>query len=213
MVVKEDGRWLIPWQWDYLISGLSLETHLETTLVPAKRGAIIASDKIRLAEDVPSVLISVVPGEIDKSREEVMFKTIERLFEGKVAAIALHQRTVGNTLANLTVPLGVLPFRPDAKLLQELQSFPGIKLTPKATRIYRPSTTIDVGRLANTQYFECCSLLYSTTTYDGARGMEKEKNDLLKGYYGGSLILKDQSGRSLRTILSRPKQDGRDAQL
>ncbi|MFZ5845392.1 MAG: glycosyltransferase family 39 protein [Patescibacteria group bacterium] len=212
-VIKEDGRWRIPWQWDYLIGGLSPETHLETTLIPAKRGAVIASDKIRLAEDVPSVLIWVTPGEIDKSREEAMFKKIEGLFEGKVAAIALHQRTVGNTLADLPMPLGVVPFSPDPKLLQELKSFPGIKLTPKATRIYRPSTTIDVGRMANSQYFECCSLLYSTTTYDGTRGMEKEKNDLLKGYYGGTLVIKDQRGNVIRTIFDLPKQDGRDVQL
>lgn len=212
-LVKEDGRWRIPWQWSDLISGLSPLAKLETTVFSSRRGTILASDKKHLAEDVPSFLVWITPMAVDKTQEEAMLKFLEGVFEGRVAAISLHQRSVGNTLADMTIPLGVIPYRADEKLRQKILTFPGLSLTPKSARISRLSTIVDVGTVGNTNYFECCSLLYSTTTYDGLRGVEKENNALLKGYNGGSLVIKDAQGKIVRTIIKLGKKDGTDVQL
>lgn len=212
-VVRENGRWRIPWQWDDLIASLTPEARLVTSVDFARRGSLIGSDKKRLAEDVDSVLVWITPGETTRAREEEMLKFLESLLEGKVAAISLHQRLFGNTLADLPVPLGVIPLQVDPKLKERLLSYPGLALTGQAARVYHPNNLFSLGKLGNTQYFESCSLLYNTTAYDGAEGLEKEYNQKLKGTNGGQLLLEDTQGKVVRTILNLPKKDGEDVQL
>lgn len=208
-LVKENGQWKIPWDWDYLITRLDENLHLETTVVEARRGSILASDKTRLAEDFESVMIWATPGGIDKSREEELLKLLWNLFDHNIPHIGFHQRIVGNSLPDVPIPLGVL-YKPVA---EELQTFPGITLTPHLGRRYRQSNIVTVGKIINTSYFECCTWLYTTTTYDGDNGIEKERNSELKGYNGGTLVIKDGQGNVIRTILDIPKRDGKDVQL
>ncbi len=56
-------------------------------------------------------------------------------------------------------------------------------------------------------------MLYTTTAYDGIEGIEKERNDELKGYNGGTLVLEDKNGTLVRTILDVEKRDGKNVQL
>lgn len=208
-VVKENDQWRIPWEWNYLMNNLTKNLHLETIVDEARRGNILASDKTRLAEDFESVMIWATPGLLDKSREEELLKLLWNLFDHTVAHIAFHQRIVGNTQPDIPIPLGVL-YKPAPS---ELRSFPGITLTTHLGRRYRQSNIVTVGEVENKQYFECCSWLYTTTTYDGIDGIEKERNSELKGYNGGTLVIKDRSGNVIRTIISLQKQDGKDVQL
>lgn len=208
-LLKENGQWKIPWDWKYLITNLDENLQLETTVVEAKRGSILASDKTPLAEDFESVMIWATPGRIDKSREEELLKLLWNLFDHKIAHIAFHQRIVGNSLPDLPIPLGIL-YKPVA---EELRTFPGITLTPHFGRRYRQSNIVTVGKVINTSYFECCSYLYTTTAYDGDNGIEKERNSELKGYNGGTLVIKDENGNIVRTILKADKRDGKDVQL
>lgn len=212
-VVKESGRWRIPWQWDLLITGLKEQYQLHTSVIPAKRGSILASDKTKLGEDVESYLIWVTPKLVDPSREESMLKLLESLFDHRVTAVALHQRLVGNSIPDIPIPLGVVQKPLEEEDRKELLRYPGLALTPHLGRRHRPSTIVTVGDVWNSQYFECCSLLYTTTTYDGKDGVEKERNSELKGYNGGKLVLRDAHGKIIRTILDLPKRDGKDVQL
>ena len=131
------------------------------------------------------------------------------LFDHNVAHIAFHQRIVGNSLSDLPIPLGVL-YKP---VSNELRSFPGITLTSHLGRRYRQSNIVTVGKVLNTSYFECCSYLYTTTTYDGDNGVEYERNSELKGFNGGSLVIKDKEGNVVRIILDIEKRDGKNVQL
>ncbi len=211
-VVKEDGQWRIPWQWDNLIDGLTLETHLQTSVEEGRRGSIIAGDGTVYARDFPSFMIWVTPKDLDTSREQELLTLVSDLFELRLTPVNIHQRYSGNRQSDWPVPIGVLPRPLDEETMGKLTSFPGVGLTPNTGRSRRPSTVFDVGIVTNSDYFECCSSLYSTTTYDGYDGVEKAKNDLLKGHNGGSLILKDEAGFAVRTLIRAVARDGVDIQ-
>ena len=103
--VLEDNRWRIPWEWSYLLPGLTPQTHLNTEVVPARRGSILASDKTPLAYDAVSFLVSVTPGQIEPIKEAELLTLLERLFGPDKPAVHLHQRIYGNSLGDLSVPV------------------------------------------------------------------------------------------------------------
>lgn len=211
-VVRENGRWKIPWNWNFFISGLTSNTHLATTVIPAKRGSIIASDKTKLAEDIDSFMIWITPKNIDNTKEQQMLTFLEHIFENRFTAISLHHRYAFNRQSDWPVPIGVITKKLDDRVLTTLRGFPGISLTPAIGRIHLPFTLKELGTIKNYDYFECCSLLYSTTNYDGMSGVEQEKNDQLKGIDGGTLTIKDVNGKVIRTIIHKDKKDGRDVE-
>lgn len=205
-VIKEQNRWRIKWDWNVLINRLTNDTHLETNVQQAKRGSIVEGDGTMLAQDIPSVLVSVIPEKIDSKQEEAMLKFLESKLDQRVAAIGLYRRYMQNSLPDQPVPLGVIMKHVDNTTYNTLLAFPGIRLIPWFGR-----TTI--GTVGNSHFFECCSLLYNTTAYDGTGGLEQQYNDALKGENGGSLVIKDQNRVIIRTILKKEKRDGKTVRL
>ena len=212
-VVREDGRWRIPWQWPLLISGFTESARLTTVINPARRGSIVGSDNKPLAEDTSGYLVWVTPGEIDKTHEEELLATLETLFGGRMPKVALHQRIVGNSLPHLAIPIGVLPYPKTDPNVAILLAMPGASLTDALARVTHPNNVVDIGELKNSAFSECCSYLYTTTTYDGASGGEKERNAELKGYNGGRLVLMNKDGGTIRIILEKEKLDGTNVRL
>lgn len=211
-LVSEQGKWRVNWTWSDYLPGLSDTTILHTEVVPAKRGSIIGSDKKPLAEDIPSFLVSITPQAVSKDQEEEMFQTLEKLFAKKIQAVYMHQRVFGNSLSDTPIPIGVIPHTVTSEEQAILLAFPGVSLTPHIGRANYGSDFIDIGSIGNSFYFECCSLLYSTTNYDGISGVEKNKNEKLKGINGGSLTLWDKDGNILQTFLYPEKKDGETVQ-
>lgn len=210
--VLEDNRWKIPWDWSHLLPGLTSTTHLVTTVIPARRGSILASDKSPLASDGESFLVSVIPGKVDPTTEQKMFVLLEHLFGSSKPAVYLHQRIYGNSLSDVGIPLGVLPMPIAEEAYIQLTQFRGVDLTAHIGRLKGKSDIVTIGDVANTHFFECCSYLYSTTTYDGINGVELAKNSQLKGINGGSLVLKDAEGTVLKTYINREKVDGKNVE-
>ncbi len=206
--VLEDNRWRIPWDWSYLLPGLTPDLHLETTVIPGRRGSILASDKMPLARDAESFLVSVTPDQIEPAKEQELLALLEALFGPDKPAGHLHQRIYGNSLGDIPVPVGVLPRALSPEEYATLSNYRGVTLTPHIARFKGKSDIVLIGDTANTHFFECCSYLYTTTTYDGITGVEKAKNTLLKGINGGTLTLKDSQGNILETLISREKRDG-----
>lgn len=210
--VREDNRWRIPWKWDLLIPGLTANTRLETTVQDAKRGAILGSDKKPLAEDAMGVALWITPQSIDPSRENELLSLIETVFDGRIPKVAIHQRMVGNILPNTPVIIGTIPHPATDPNVVALAAFPGVTLLPAFTRLTYPNHVVDIGTLTNTSYSECCTYLYTTTTYDGVSGTEKIKNNQLKGINGGTLVIKDAEGKIVKTLISVTKKDGENVQ-
>ncbi len=210
--VKEDNRWRIPWDWSLLLPGLDDTSRLETRVSPARRGSIISSDKKPLAEDVPGVMVWVTPGRINKAKETELLTLLENVFNGKLIKVALHQRIVGNSLPDKPVAIGVIPRKPADPEVVTLAAFDGITFTPAITRITNTSDIVEIGVVQNSFYAECCTWLYSSTTYDGTSGVEKLKNNTLKGLNGGTLTLKDAQGNIVTTYINATKTDGKDVE-
>jgi len=210
--VREDNRWRIAWEWSHLLPELDRASHLETQVLPARRGSIIASDKKPLAEDAPGVMVWVTPGRIDKTQETELLTLLAKGFNGKLIKVAIHQRIVGNSLPDKSLPVGVIPRRKTDPDVIALSHFDGITFTDASTRITQESDVVDVGVVQNSMYAECCTWLYSPTTYDGTSGIEKIKNETLKGINGGTLMLKDAHGNTVKTYIDITKKDGEDVQ-
>lgn len=210
--VREDNRWRIPWKWDLLIPGLNSTTHLETTVHEAKRGTILGSDKKPLAEDALGVVLWISPHSIEPSQEDTLLSLIETVFDGRIPKVAIHQRLVGNILPKTPVVIGTIPHPVTDPNVVALAAFPGVTLVPAFTRLTYPNNVVDIGTLANSAYSECCTYLYTTTTYDGITGTEKIKNMQLKGINGGTLVVKDAEGKIVNTLLSVDKKDGENVQ-
>ena len=211
--VLEDNRWRIPWEWSFLLPELT-ETHtLETQVIPARRGSIFASDKKPLAEDIEGFMVWVTPGKIDKTKEDSLLSLLETTLDGRQPKVAIHQRIVGNTLSDAPIPIGVIPHPKTDPNIIGLSAYAGVTFTDAFARITHPNNLIKIGDVQNTVYSECCSVLYTTTNYDGVTGLEKAKNEILKGINGGTLILKDSQGHTIQTFLEKTKHDGQNVQL
>lgn len=211
-LVRENGRWRIPWQWSYMIPDLTETRVLETTLIPARRGVILASDKKPLAQDSPGYAVWVTPEKIDKSKEEALLSLLETVFDGRQPKVAIHQRIVGNTLSDAPIPIGVIPHAKTDPNVLALASFSGVTFTDAFFRETHPNNVVEIGKLTNAAYSECCTYYYSTTNYDGVSGVEKIKNKALKGFNGGSLVVKDAQGDTLSTLIEQTKQDGKNVE-
>lgn len=210
--ILEDNRWRIPWQWSFLLPGLTDTTRVETVLTPARRGSIIGSDKKPLTEDINGYMVWITPGNIDKNEEASLLSLLTSVFDGRLLEVAIHQRIVGNTLPDRPIPIGAIPHPTQDPNVIALSRFSGVTLTPALVRVTYPSTTVQIGRLENRDYAECCTWLYSTTSYDGTNGVEQTKNDVLKGINGGSLTLKDRQGNTIRTFITVAGHDGKNVE-
>ncbi len=211
-MVKENNRWKVRWNWNMYIRNMTNRTHLATTVEEAKRGSIIASDKSMLASDIPSYMIWITPKHIVPSEEKQLLQHLENLFGRKILAVYFHQRIYGNAISELPVSIGVIPKVLTKEALATLTAFRGVSLTPHAGRFAVISDFTKIGTVANSQYYECCSYLYTTTNYDGVDGVEKDKNEMLKGTNGGTLQLVGESGMVINTLIKREKKNGTDVQ-
>lgn len=211
-LIKENNRWKVRWNWNMYIQNMTNRTHLATTIQEAKRGSIIASDKSILASDIPSYMVWITPKRIVPSEEKQLLQYLENLFDRKILAVYFHQRLYGNALSELPVPIGVIPKVLKKEELAQLTAYHGVSLSPHAGRFVVISDFTKIGTVANSQYYECCSYLYTTTNYDGVDGVEKDKNDILKGTNGGTLTLVDNQGNIISTLIKKEKKNGTDVQ-
>lgn len=209
---KEQNRWKISWDWNMYLPGLTKNTHLQTTYVEATRGDIIASDKKKLATDFSSVMIWVTPNKIQTNEETLLLQTLENVFDRNIRSIYLHQRLYGNVLTDRPIPMGVPKHPLSLDERKALNAFPSVSLTSHFGRYTAISDFIKIGTVTNTEYFECCSQMYTTMTYDGTDGVEQKKNDQLKGINGGTLTLLNTEEKILQTFISREKKDGTDVE-
>lgn len=211
--IREHGQWRAQWSWAHLIADLESTSVAETTVIPAKRGGLYAKNGTPLAIDQESLLIWLDPDLIVQETERQLFDTLEILFEKKIKAVHFHERYVRLADIHKPIPMGVVmtPLTPETQT--KLKQFPAIRTTTAWGRFTTLHDTYIIGAVSNTLYVECCSLLYTTTSYDGADGVEKEYNDTLKGENGGSLVLKDASGNIKRIIIITSKRDGENVRL
>lgn len=212
-VVREQGAWRVAWNWNLVLPDLTPSSHLDTQVEPARRGTLFAADGTPLAQDRESILVWLDPTRVDKKTEEKLFAALETLFEKKIKAVHFHERYVRLGELGLPMAMGVVMHPVDTESRTFLNNFPALTTTPAFGRFTILSDTYSIGTVGNTLFDECCSLLYTTTSYDGMSGLENTYNSVLKGENGGSLVLKDGNGEIVQTFIDKKKQDGKNVRL
>jgi len=208
--VKKGGLWKTVWNWNILIPDIDQNSHLITKVEEANRGSILSSDGVVLASDLEGILVSVVPDQLDQSREDELFSILQNVFPRKIGTVFLNQRVGFNRSGSIPISIGTIAYGHDQELLDSLASFSGVILEPHFIRMTNAAeTSQEIGILSNSLYEECCSYNYTTTSYDGATGLEKKYNNVLKGINGGTLTLVKSDG-SEKVLIRRVKQDGKN---
>jgi hypothetical protein len=209
-VVNENNQWRIPWRPQYFIPEFANGDTLKTTIVPGRRGTIRDHDGNILAQDFLSSMIWVTPKLVDTTKETEMISYLENIFGGlpRFSAVNFYHRYAVNSQPDWPVALGVIPTQ-DNTISTTLKTYRGITLTPAIGRL----ESSDSGLVINTQYAECCSYLYTTSTYDGISGPEKQYDEKLKGQNGGTLEILDTTGKPVQTLMNKEKKDGVDVSL
>lgn len=210
-LVHERNQWRVSWDWESFMQEIGPGVTMKTTIDSATRGTLIKDGFV--VSDFESELVSITPVDVDPKKEQEMLGFLSELFENKLFPLSIHQRYIANTLPGRPRAIGVFSKPLSAKNRARLLSYSGISLTPARGRTNLVSSQADIDKVTNTLFIECCSLLYSTTSYDGGGGLEKEFNSTLKGYSGGSIVIFDTKGKLVRTILTRKKRNGLDVRL
>jgi len=207
-LVQENGKWEVKWDWSLVFNGFSPDFIVQTETDLGKRGAIINSGGEILAQDYGSYLVSINPEKIDLKKENEMLDFISII--GDVKAPHLQNAYLENSLPGTYVSLVSLAYPLDQKTKVKLLSFPGVKLTPYPSRIYKGMNRLTI---MNTLYEECCTRIYSSYNYHGTEGVEKKYDSILWGYSGGKILIKDSKGAIIRVVFEKDKRDGEDVIL
>lgn len=203
-LVKENSQWKVKWDWDILLNEFSPGFTIESNVTFGKRGSIVDSQNRLLAYDTTGYLIEVKPEEIDKKREEGMINLISNV--GKNSKLVMQNTYLENVLPNSFVPIATTYVEPTEKEKDLLASFPGLRLTPHASRHYKD---FDPQSIQNTQYMDE-TRIYSSYNYHGVHGVEMEYDAQLSGFSGGRLVMKDAEGNIVRKIIEKAPKNGED---
>ena len=206
-LVQKDGKWKIKWDWNLVFDGFSPDFFVQTEKMLGRRGAIVSQNGKILAQDYESYLVSVNPEKIDLKRENEMLDFISLL--GKVKAPHLQNAYLENSMPGTYVPLVSLFYPLDDKDKAKLLSFPGVKVTPYESRVYKD---LDPLTIKNTLYEECCTRIYSKN-YHGIEGLEKEYDSVLSGADGGAITIRDKTGNIVKTVLKKEAKIGQDVRV
>jgi hypothetical protein len=200
-LVKEAFQWKVIWNWDIILSGFLPGYKAKTTITPGRRGSIVDKNGKPLAEDANGYLISVNPDKIGTEKEQEMLKFISSLsFQ---SPIGLQNAYLENALPNSYVPLATNFVPMSKKDKQLLLAYKGVSIAPHFSRIYY---RLDGSSIRNTFFENCCTRIYSRYNYHGAKGLEKQYDNILSGYDGGRIMIINKRGKIVRTILEKSQK-------
>ena len=206
---KVMDKWKIRWNWDIIFEDFRPNYKIESHVILGKRGSIIDGKGNTLAKDDSSYIVLLNPNLLDGKRENEMIKLIESY--GYNGDIAIHNAYTENVLMGSDVPLMTFHTAIKDEERVNLLSFPGIKIMEYPSRIYNGN--IEFKDIQNTFYDECCTRIYSSYNYHGVKGIERDNDNILWGYSGGRILMKDPFGTIIRVIFEKDKKDGQDVIL
>ena len=207
-LVKINGSWKIQWDWNIIFEKFLPEYSLESKITIGKRGSIINSNGAYMAKDIDGYLLSVDPEKIDLKREQDMLKIFPNY--GYKGDVYFQNAYLENVLPGTYVPLFTISQYISQKERDDFLSYPGLILTPYVSRVF---ANIDPKSIDNTFYNECCTRIYSSYSYHGIKGLEKKFDNVLWGYSGGKILMKNNGGTIIRMVYSKEGKDGKDIVL
>lgn len=213
-IEKKGQEWKVVWDWDLIVNGFEPgENQFVKTIDVGKRGKILDSSGKVVAEDKSGYLVSINPSKMDPTLEQKMLADIYEFTNvrigkrGEGAKEAMHNAYTENIIPGSVVPLTTNFTDMTDKEIGILKAYPGLILEEYPVRVYY---TYDSDVLQNNTYEECCTKIYSSYSYHGVKGIEKEKDGVLSGESGGTLYLRDKNGNNIRTLIDKEPKNGRD---
>lgn len=205
---KEQGIWKIKWDWNLLLDSFKPGDNFALLLSPGKRGTIYDNKKQVIAKDSDSVIISINPEKIDTKREKEMLKLLQSITSKP--AVNFQNTYLENPLPNTYIAVATPFIELSSRQLQMLNSYSGLKLSTHIARLYTQQEAVNQFLITNTAYQECCSRIYSSSNYHGVQGTEKQYDNKLSGYNGGTLQMIDKDGNIIKTLINREPKNGED---
>lgn len=205
-LVKEDGQWKILWKPNLLLNDYKPGFFVQTHITFGKRGKIMNTSGNTRVEDLDKgYLISVNPQKIDSKKEQSMLRRIAKV--SKRNEVELQNAYLEDPIPNTFIPVSTTFIRLKDGEINELLSFPGLKLETYPSRVYRDKNSI---MSSNVFYKECCTSIYSSFNYHGVSDSEKEYDKMLEGYDGGDISMYDTNKKRVKIILKKQPKNGKD---
>ncbi|HEV2339163.1 MAG TPA: glycosyltransferase family 39 protein [Patescibacteria group bacterium] len=203
---KTDNVWKVIWDWNDLLNSFQPGDILIARVTFGKRGSVTDKTGNILVQDIDGYEVLIDPQKYSRQKEIHMLLYLSNLS-------GIEKEHIQNAYLENPYPGQVIPLFTSFYLWNEatksaILSFQGLSVIPYPSRVYTQSIPVDV---MNTN--ECCTAIYSSTTYQGVNGFEKQYQSRLHGSDGGSLILIDKKGNTARTILKKQAHDGENITL
>lgn len=213
LVQQADGTWRVDWSPGLIFHDLSATSSVRVNSDTPTRGRIVDRAGRPLADNGTLLTVGVVPGKIaDEAQLDAAVADALGLTPDTV-----KQRYQGGQ-PDWFMPIASRPASDSAMLQQKLGSIPGVALQDTPARVYPLAdaaahvvgyvghpTADDLTRLAAAGYDE--------SDWIGEAGVEATAEQQLAGQKGGTILIVDASGRTLRTIVSKAAVPGADVQL
>ena len=205
-LVRENDQWKVKWHWDYLFDGFNPNEHVRSTRIVGKRGSVIDGQGNVMIQDTTGYLVSFNPSKMDGRQENDMLTLLNKL--SYTDKPKLQNTYLENPLKNTYIPLFTIQVPLTQQQKEKLLSYKGLKLQSYPTRIFYKDNPVTI---SNTNYYECCTRIYSSYNYHGNeknKDIESMYDKQLSGHDGGSLKIINENGTVSRVIIKKEKQDG-----
>lgn len=204
-LLKENNIWKIKWDWNLIFNNFSPNYPIETKIDLGKRGKIIDPNGQIIAQDSLGYIIYIDPEKIDRAKEEDMLRDLSLVSYQK--GVHIQNAYLENILPHTSKAVATTFEKLNEKTKRKLLSYPGLYLAEYPSRLYK---NLSPDSIKNTFYEECCTRIYSSYNYHGISGLEKQYDNILWGQSGGSILLKNNQGETIKTILKKDLKNGQD---
>ncbi|HCM90199.1 MULTISPECIES: penicillin-binding transpeptidase domain-containing protein [Vagococcus] len=211
-LIKEDGQYLIDWNYSLIFSKMEKGNKVYISSEPPKRGEIQDVNKQPLATEHAYPQFGIIPNKLGEG-------------DAKKQALAEISKKFDMTEEQL---MGIL----SQEWVKE-DSFVPIKIVDFNEELEKYETTGISNQTVNKRYYplaqagaqligytgkttaEEIEKDQSLTGFDeiGKTGLEAQFDKALRGKTGGKIEIVDENGEFLETLIEQKKQDGKDIQL
>lgn len=184
----------------------SLSRNNQVRLIPLSpaRGVIYDRNGILLAENVPGFSLNIIPENVKDLKSTLdKLKTVLSITDEDIKAFYLRKKQ--NRKFN-SIPLKLqLSEEEVAKFAVHQHLFPGIEISATLVRHYPQALPFAhilgfVGRINESELNRIDPKQYQATHFIGKIGIEKNYEELLRGFSGFQQVESDAKGRTLRVL-------------
>ena len=215
-LVREEEGWRVHWTPALIFPGLQEGDKVRAQSLPARRGSLRDRQGRPLATDEPARAVGLVPGKMVPDSPERLARVL-----GISAAAVRRQLDQPWVKDDLFVPITTWPAARVEAREKELLAIPGVLIrSTRETARWYPHGPLAAHTLGYTGPITAEELTaerrqagYGTTDRIGKQGLERAREEQLRGVRGGRIWIERADGSEGPEIARRDPQPGRDLRL